>query len=443
MSNRIHSNESAMFGLWLNWVIALGALTLPNLVSVYCSATTVITVTFTLMALLWLFNNLTLRSERAVCPLVPGIALRTLGMTGVIMLIITMFYHHGYASQVYDPQTLNQEIPFLTILIISPSLLFVSIWSKLRGHSFSTCRSCLISLGPECERGFIGKIFGQESNYQRKFLMGISSVCTAVVWTYYFLFYINVNINTPDQFFFGWFPVILYLVSVVYLATRYFTIWAYYFQRSGEGGLTGYDPTTTARYLIICEDSIYLTHDDDYSDIPDARHYDTPTAIKLNHRERMNLDRARTIFSETAQLPDDDFSIRFMYFTSDSTGVTNVFHYIVCPASREAMEKSEIKGKWYNLSQVERLLHNDELSPAFQAEFSRLYTVTMAWKTYDAHGRRLYKVKNYQPVFRLKGICDWDVDFNSPKWLNVARFNQDKPFYRLRRYFHNFGQTDK
>lgn len=443
MTERIHSNESAIFGLWLNWVVACGALTLPNLVSVYASALTVLTVTFILMALLWLFNNVTLRSRRAVCPLIPAIALRTLGMTGAVMILITLIYTRGYIFHIYEPDAINREIPFLTALIISPCLLFNCVWSILRGRNFSACRSCFITLGDRNERGLIGNIFTQESRYQRRFLIAISSVCTAVTWGYYCMFYINVNINNPDQFFFGWFPIILYVISVIYLATRYFTIWAYYFQRSGEGGLTGYDPTTTARYLIICEDSIYLTHDDDYSDIPDARHYDTPTAIKLNHRERMNLDRARTIFSETAQLPDDDFSIRFMYFTSDSTGVTNVFHYIVCPASREAMEKSEIKGKWYNLSQVERLLHNDELSPAFQAEFSRLYTVTMAWKTYDAHGRRLYKVKNYQPVFRLKGICDWDVDFNSPKWLNVARFNQDKPFYRLRRYFHNFGQTDK
>lgn len=443
MSNRIHSNESAMFGLWLNWVIALGALTLPNLVSVYCSATTVITVTFTLMALLWLFNNLTLRSERAVCPLVPGIALRTLGMTGVIMLIITMFYHHGYASQVYDPQTLNQEIPFLTILIISPSLLFVSIWSKLRGHSFSTCRSCLISLGPECERGFIGKIFGQESNYQRKFLMGISSVCTAVVWTYYFLFYINVNINTPDQFFFGWFPVILYLVSVVYLATRYFTIWAYYFQRTDDGGMTGEAPYTRARFIIMCDDAIFLHKSDDYSETPDTRMFDTPANMRLNHREKMNINRAREIFAESAHISDEEFKLRFMYYTAETTGTSNIFHYIVCPASREVMEQSVLVGKWYNLSQVDRLAKNIELSPALEAEITRLYTVTMAWKTYDARGRRLYKVKNYQPSFRLKGICDWDVDFNSPKWLNVARFNEDTPFYRLRRLIHKLGSKEE
>ncbi len=66
----------------------------------------------------------------------------------------------------------------------------------------------------------------------------------------------------------------------------------------------------------------------------------------------------------------------------------------------------------------------------------------MAWKTYNADGRRLYKVKNYRPIFRIKGIQDWDVDFNSPRWLNVARFNEDKPFYRLRRLFNRSNDSE-
>lgn len=122
-----------------------------------------------------------------------------------------------------------------------------------------------------------------------------------------------------------------------------------------------------------------------------------------------------------------------MYVSHEASGDRNTFHYICCPTSAEVMDKSSFKGEWYNLSQLERLLHNHELSPMLAAEIHRLYTVTMAWKTYDADGHRLYKVKNYHPLFRLNGICDWDVDFNSPHWLNVARLNEDKPFFRLRR----------
>lgn len=106
------------------------------------------------------------------------------------------------------------------------------------------------------------------------------------------------------------------------------------------------------------------------------------------------------------------------------------------------MEQSAFsKGKWYNFSRLERMLNNRELSPMLAAEIHRLYTITMAWKTYDYEGRRLYKVKNYRPLFRLKGICDWDVDFNSSHWMNVARFNEDKPFFRLRRLFRKSSKS--
>lgn len=106
--------------------------------------------------------------------------------------------------------------------------------------------------------------------------------------------------------------------------------------------------------------------------------------------------------------------------------------------SKEVLDESILQGKWYSLSQLQRLLHNHELSPLLAAEIHRLYTVTMAWKTYDAEGKRLYKVKNYRPMFRLNGICEWDVDFNNPLWLQVASFNQDKPFYNLRRLWRKY-----
>ena len=75
------------------------------------------------------------------------------------------------------------------------------------------------------------------------------------------------------------------------------------------------------------------------------------------------------------------------------------------------------------------------LSPLLSTEINRLYTVAMMWKTYDREGRRLYRIKNYRPMFRINGIQDWDVDFNDPHWLYIARNNEDKPFFRLRKWW--------
>lgn len=436
------SNEMAIFNLWLNWVIAFGALCIPNIISVYTPAIVVPIVTFALGGAILLYNHQSLRSRSAVCPLIPTIVYRSLFVSGLIMMLILVTYSHGIIDRFYETELLNRKIPFLTVLIISPVTLANSLWAHVRGKRYGACQMCQMMLGTSSERGFIGKLFMQESRYQRYFIIAISSVLTLASYTYYASFYVNVNINTPDKFFLGWVPVILYLISIIYLATRYFTIWAYYYQnleREDHNSST----STTLRFLIINGDSMYLSRHDEFFDIPDLNKYDTPAMLTYSYRKKVTLDMASRVFSDMSQIQPDEFTIRFMYYTEDSTGGHNVFHFICSPNTPEIMsDHSMFKGSWYNLSQLERLLHNRELSPMLASEIHRLYTVAMAWKTYDSDGRRLYKVKNYRPVFRLKGICDWDVDFNSHQWLRVAQLNEDKPFFRLRRLLRRLGGGD-
>ena len=433
------SNEMAIFNLWLNWVIAFGALCIPNIISVYTPAIVVPFVTFALGVGMLLYNQQSLRSRSAVCPLIPVIAYRVLFMSALIMMVILVSYSHGIIDRFYESELLNRKIPFLTVLIISPLTLANSLWAHFRGKRFVACQMCRMMLGSRPERGFIGKLFMQESRYQRYFIIAISTVLTLSSYAYYISFYVNVNINVPDKFFLGWVPVILYLVSIIYMATRYFTIWAYYYQtleREDRNSST----STTIRFLIINGDSMFLSRHDEFFDIPDLNKFDTPAMLTYSYRGKVTIEMAAKIFADLSQIQPDEFTIRFMYYTEDSTGGHNVFHFICAPVSAQVMtEHSMFKGSWYNLSQLERLLHNRELSPMLASEIHRLYTVTMAWKTYDSDGRRLYKVKNYRPVFRLKGICDWDVDFNSHLWLKVADLNEDKPFFRLRRLLRRLG----
>lgn len=428
------SNETAIFNLWLNWIVAFGALCIPNIVSVYTPAIVVPVITFILAGLLALYNNSSLRSRSAVCPLIPAIAIRSLTMSGFIMVLILISYTRGIVDHFFESELLNRQIPFLTVLIISPVTLFNALLAHMRGDRYHTCRECMAILGTTAERGFIGSLFSQESRYQRYFLIAVSAVLSLVSWGYYATFYINVNINVPDKFFLGWVPVILYLISVVYLATRYFTIWAYYYQTVEQDQHT-LNATTSIRFIIVSGDNVFLSRHDEFSDIPGISGFDTPAVLTLNYRHEFTNERARTIFTDISQIPADDFDLRFMYYSEDSTGSHNIFHYI-CSLHDPSLATghSLFNGRWYNLSELERLLHNRELNPMMAAEIHRLYTVAMAWKTYDITGRRLYKVKNYRPVFRIKGIMDWDVDFNSPRWLRVAHFNEDKPLFHLRRF---------
>lgn len=441
--NHTMSHESAIFNIWLNWIVAGGALTLPILLGAYLPKLAVPFITFAVMGALIIYDRSSLRSRSAVCPLIPSIVIRSLGISGVIMLIIAVLFAKGVAGRVYGDEVLNPSLPFNSVLIIAPVVFLVTVWTKILGLRYSACQTCRVMLGTRSERGFLGKLFAQESEYQRFFIMGISAILTVVCWVYYFFFYINVNLNTPDRFFFCWIPVILYLLSVFYLGARYFTIWAYYFQDT-EGSEKRHGRSTSIRFLILWDDNIFLRrNEDEYGDIPDSRFFDTPAEVIVTHRDTVTKEMATMHLCNILNVNPDDFSLRFMYESFEASGNRNVFHFICTPHDKDIKPTPTVKnGKWYNLSRLERLLHNHELSPMLAAEIHRLYTVTMAWKTYNADGRRLYKVKNYRPIFRIKGIQDWDVDFNSPRWLNVARFNEDKPFYRLRRLFNRSNDSE-
>lgn len=432
MSTRNTTHETAIFGLWLNWVIAGGALSLPTLLSVYIQPLFIPIISLALAGALLVYDRSSLRSHTAVCPLILSIATRSLFYSAMIMVIISIIYTRGFINYFYDSDTLNTSIPFVTLLIEAPVVLLATTWSLIRGKKYSACQRCATILGSTSERGFLGKIFSQESHYQRYFMLGISAVLSIIAWGYYTYFYINVNINIPDRFFFGWVPVILYLISVFYLGARCFTLWAYYCQDTNSNE-HHHGALTCIRVLVISGDKFFLTREEEYNDTPDGYLFDTPATITIDYHYNIPLGKAKCHFRDISRLEDDDFTLRFMYASREAYGQRNTFHYICCPASTKTLDKSAFKGRWYNLSQVQRLLHNHELSPILASEIHRLYTVTMAWKTYDAEGRRLYKVKNYHPTFRLDGICEWDVDFNSPTWLTVARLNEDKPFFRLRK----------
>lgn len=434
MSDSRTVNKNAIFSLWLNWAMSLGMLTMPMVFALFTAKIWIPLVTFAMMGILILYDNSGKMNKPSACNLLPQIAIRSLAISGFIMMIICIGYARGIIDYFYDHDLLNNHIPFISILIIAPVTFFITLWARIRGNRSSICRHCVIRYGTSAERGFIGKLFSQESKAQATFLLSISGALSVVEWAYYAAFYINVNFNSPDKFMFIWVPIILYGLSLIYAGMRSFSLWGYYYQNI-EGSTHRQGASSCIRYLVICNESIFLNKSDDYYDIPDQNKYDSPAMILLKYNNNMSLKQARDHFVEISDISPDDFSFRFMYYNDDSSGICNFYHYICCANSKEIVEKSQLPGKWYSMSQLQRLLYNHDLSPMLASEIHRLYMVTMAWKTYDAEGKRLYKIKNYRPMFRLNGICDWDVDFNNPLWLQVSAFNQDKPFYNIRRFW--------
>lgn len=435
MSEQQHiSNESAIFSLWLNWAIAVGMLAMPEFIGLFIPKTWLPLVTLGLMVLLLIYRISGKKYEAMSCDLVQSICLRALGYSAIIMLVIAIAYARGFVSIFYTEDVINLHIPYLTILILGPVASVLCGVAILKGDSSEVCRMCIIRYGNSSERGFLGKIFRQESNFQVRLLLILSVALSVLSWSYYALFYVNVNINGTDAFIYNWVPVIFYALSIVYLGLRYFSLWGYYYNHM-EMNPRGSEPGSTMRYIIICGDNVFLTRNEGFYDVPDNNRFDTPASLRVSFADAVSKERAREVFGSISGISESDYDMRFMYKSSDVSGNNNIYHFICCLENRDVIRSSRYEGKWCSLSQLQRLLYNRELAPMLATEIHRLYTITMAWKTYDCEGRRLYKIKNYRPNFRLNGICEWDVDFNNSRWLEVARLNEDKPFYRFRKLF--------
>lgn len=425
--------RNIVYSLWFNWTLSTGAVALPILLSLWIPMPWIPILSLVLMLAMISYTRGAYANKTTMSYTLTAIVVRTLLISAVIMEGILIAYNHGIVAQFFDSEELNSELPFLPVLIFCPVMLCVGIVYRMLGKRTSTFQKCDALFGSYVERGFIGKIVKEESRYQISTVITMNAVATVLAVIYYFVFYINVNINSADAFFLCWFPFIGYLLVTVFMGTRYVSLWGYYAQ-DVEGSNTRMGEKTWLRYLVMCDDSIYLARNEEFFDIPGMDKIDTPASLFVPFREKAPRSYASEVFAHLSALGEDKFVLRFMYLSQEAEGLSNIVHYIVTVKEQEIIDKSSLHGKWYTISQLQRLIYNRDIAPILASEIHRLYTVAMAWKTYDRDGKRLYKIKNYRPLFRFSGIGDWDVDFNDPHWLQVARFNEDKPFFRLRRW---------
>lgn len=427
-----NNSGSGIFVLWLNWLVAIGTLVSLLVLSIWIPEPWMPLVALGLGAgIVCYMRRMRLRNAGG-CGLTPWLILRTMSLTALTMLIINVCFSRGYADEFYDPDALNLDLPYVSVLIQAPMVLMLAGWVWLRGDQNVFCRYCSNHYGTSVERGFIGMIYAREAFFQIKVLFVSSLIIAVETWIYYWICYVNVNFNSSDVYFLVVIPALVRLATLVYMGMRYFSLWGYYYQ-GHESYVAPHHTSTLMRYLILYKDNIYLGQNENH-DLPGHDKLDTPGSLFISHRPEVTLAQASTIFREMAGLPDEEgYRIRFMYGGETAGGRTNIFHYIVVVADPGTINDSLLRGQWIRLNVVQDMLDRHKLAPMLVSEIARLHRVTMAWKTYDINGRRLYHIKNYKPMFRLNGVIDWDVDFNDPRWLEVSRDNEDMPLFHLRR----------
>lgn len=436
MLERRKKNGWGIFQLWLNWLSGSGAVSLLIILSLWVRPLYLPIIAIVLQLLLFRTIRLNRESHIPSCYLLPFVVTRVLFWSAIVMFIINILYSNSVLDLVFDRSQVNKEIPFICVLIVAPISSLISGWAWLIRRKLSFCRDCKMRNGTPAERGFLGIIYTQIGHYQLGLMFWLSFISTVVSWTYYFMLYVNTSINVPDRFIFFILPILIWLLSAIYLGLRYLGIWGYY-RQNVEGSIERHGAYTRIRYIMICDDKIALAEPETEPDriIEPDKKYDTPVTTIISKTDNLDIITASEYFRNLSGLINVD--VRFMYSNKLGNVDCNIYHYLCYLTEEQKLQfnQSHPNCRWYGILDIGKMINSKKTNPMFSSEIIRLHTMVLAWKTYDTNGMRKYKIRHYRPTFRVAEIKNLNVDFNNTHWLYIADNNQDTPFFKLRRFW--------
>lgn len=431
------ANTIAIYSLWINWMISGGALVSVLIASLYIPKLLLPLLVFALELMLYCYVRYNSVSKNPTCIRLPHVVMIILFWSALIMVLINILHEQTFIKIPWLINNVNKDIPYIGLLILAPVAFIVTLYNIRGGKNKSICFDCQIRYGTVSERGFLGRLYSQEGDYLSQMLLTLSLFLSVIGWCYYFVFYINTNINAIDEFVFVWAPTCIYILSLVYLGLRYFSLWIYYCQNI-EGQSLRYNSSSLVRYIVMCGDYIYLKEPNVSTDdvVADDNKIDTPARLFIKYKKTISEYNAMDYFASLSGIRGAE--LRFLYENTNFNTECNIFHYAYIVESREIIDNSQLEGKWFTLPEIKAMINQQKISGIFVSEIDRIYTIVMSWKTYDKHGNRLYDIKHYKPTFRLRDFKDWDVDFNDKNWLFIATNNSDRPFFRLRNLWNKY-----
>ena len=421
-SNYLHH---IMRTLWANWIVSAGSLALVLLIPRILTLLSLSKI-WQPFPLFLISYGIAVYERQLRQRLGTGFTamLHVAGLTifwsALIMLIINILNSKMLLDGLINWSNSNREIPFITCLILFPVLTVMCIWVMARGYAQNKAEGYRARHGIVPGNGAVATLLSIETRYQVKMLLYVSIAMNAVEYWYYFVYYFNTNMNRPDIFFFNWMPISLFILSLFFMASRYRNLAAIV----GPIAISSRENGTAIRYILISGDRILLA--------PDSyERWDTPAITNLSPLDANNDKAIKEAFEKISGT--DNFELRRLYETG-IPGEVEILHYAAFLPHEVSFENWK-DAQWMTIDEIDRIIKNAGMAAEFNDEIYRIFTITLAWKTYDTNGRRIYPIKNYRPTFRIRDMRTWDVDYSDLNWLDIAKHNQDKPFYHTRRFW--------
>lgn len=431
---RLYTPEShALAAICREWYLAFGFLTVAVVISLWLSPTWMPLVDLGLAIALMFIEPGRKSGSSQPCGRIRFVTALTLILTCLISLAINLSYKTEFIHLFFDISTLNHSIPYITSLILFPVCAVISGFMLIPQIRQRHLHHCYL----HNEYNPSHPLYGRMVHATYKSLLQRLAVMTAIIsvidWGYYFICYENTRINRPDSFFFFIVPAAIYVWSIIFVRQSYSMLMLSNGQTIRAENLPPDDmgasitDSSVLRFLVVHNGQLLLnTNQQELMDCA----VDTPFVAIGDLNYEGNLDEARKIFNNRSGI--DSFKIKLLYTNHTHTSNNKIFHFLI--TLPEETSNIKLPGQWITIDNLDRMLKMGVLSPQLAGEFFRIYTIAMAWKTYDRRGRRRYPIRNYRPNFRLGELHELDADYNDIQWLRVARINQDSPFWFIRKF---------
>lgn len=329
----------------------------------------------------------------------------------------------------------------LSVLIFSPVCFFTFIITYLRRRSIHRYIDNHFGVRSDIFlKGKLGVLLSRESRTQIRNLVILFGIMTFINWGYYiFFFYKFAPLNNKDLYVFFWVNLAIMIFYLGYLLMHNYQL-DLELKQSGElvtpEEAVSMGPKNYFRFFVICDNHLFVSYECDDPDYKVHKVLDTPFFITRTGRMISEPEILDIIQKETKVKGGD---LRFFFsFNAPGLHQHNVLRYFYFLDGKidDYPTLNEEKGEWMTIEQLQKINRRrpHALSSYMLADAGRMVTIIRTEKMYDERGNRKHKLKSYIPSFKLSELQHSDVDFQSNKWLDIAMFNSDKPFFRIRRF---------
>ena len=381
----------------------------------------------------------------ARCMLIPYSLFFCLIIYSFVSILVNVLYIWGlmklpdefiFFNDPYIPTLWLNPISFLTLLVI-----------YIRRRRLRLCIDCRLKNGSHTVRGIYGSIVDTEKKFQLRNLIILSGVLTIICWSYYLIKYESINTNGRDSYIFFWITVLALGFDVLYFIYRYYNLYLDLKENNEiiyQSELRDMTAKTYLRFYVICDNKIFL--DTEIQDPRNIEHTVIDSPFFTNRSVNgITLPEVKHIIKEMTGGKDGELRFFFGRRSPEFNQYSLLRYFYFLDGKPEDYPEMNVKGEWVDFDTI-KLLYSKapgQLGTLLVNDLSRLATIMVTEKTFNANGTRKVKLRSYQPTFDLHDVRETDLDFQDDKWIRISLFNSDTRFFKLKKIMRKLSFRDR